>query len=130
MQRAAATLQGAQNDNTMAQKEFDETKTQFEMDADSELETLRCRWAPLLHTCSCSTHPAACPSHSLTKSKFDSHFGCTYTCLHLLGTQLDFAWLPGCGHGEGARLSAAILKASCRAPGACGAVAEGRAVQV
>lgn len=43
MQKAAANLQGAHDDNSLAQREFEETKTQFEMDADGELETVRCR---------------------------------------------------------------------------------------
>ena len=91
MQRAAATLQGAQSDNTMAQKEYEETKTQFEMDADSELETLRCRREPLLHTCSSSTHPAAYPAPPRVRL---TSFGCTYrpACM-CLGPSWN---LPGC----------------------------------
>ena len=48
MQRAADTLRGAHDDNALAGREFEETKAQFEMDADSELETLRTRQGALL----------------------------------------------------------------------------------
>ena len=114
MQRAAATLQGAQSDNTMAQKEFEETKTQFEMDADSELETLRCRREPLLHTCSSSTHPAAYPAPPRVRLTFV--WVHVQARLHVLGTQLEFAWLSLMGMVQGARRLAAILKPSCRVP--------------